>query len=121
MSELEPTEYARAYNPYGQMIVNLATPIITGIGLEIDVSFADLAADYQASSPTDAAIHAGPDKDDLLGLLSSYRSIGNLRQGYALVIAANGELVRSAASVHSHDVLTVQVANGSFAVTVNER
>lgn len=36
-------------------IVASRTPIVTGIGHEIDVSIADLAADYHAHTPTEAA------------------------------------------------------------------
>src|SRR6185436_8675883 len=36
-------------------IANSRIPVITGIGHEIDVSIADLAADYHAHTPTEAA------------------------------------------------------------------
>lgn len=36
-------------------IVACAVPVITGIGHEVDVSIADLAADYHAHTPTEAA------------------------------------------------------------------
>jgi exodeoxyribonuclease VII large subunit len=36
-------------------IANSAIPIVTGIGHEVDVSIADLAADYHAHTPTEAA------------------------------------------------------------------
>lgn len=40
-----------------------ALPVITGVGHEVDVTIADLVADARGLTPTDAAIHAVPDRD----------------------------------------------------------
>ena len=40
-------------------------PIVAGIGHEIDVSLADLAADLRALTPTDAAVKVSPDGEQV--------------------------------------------------------
>lgn len=44
-----------------QAIFNCKTPVITGIGHEIDTTIADLVADKRAATPTAAAVAATPD------------------------------------------------------------
>ncbi len=41
------------------------TPIVVGVGHEVDMSLADLAADKRAATPTDAAVVATPDKSQV--------------------------------------------------------
>lgn len=57
----------------GRCIYDLNTPIVTGIGHEIDTSIADLVADAYANTPTGAVEKATPDKDEVNNLLNNYR------------------------------------------------
>jgi exodeoxyribonuclease VII large subunit len=41
-------------------------PVVAGVGHEIDVTLADLAADVRALTPTDAAVRISPDRRQLL-------------------------------------------------------
>lgn len=54
-------------------IFNLKTPIVTGIGHEIDLSIADLVADAYANTPTGAVELATPDKNEINKLIKNYR------------------------------------------------
>lgn len=42
-------------------IASCAVPVVAGVGHEIDVTLADLAADMRALTPTDAAVKVSPD------------------------------------------------------------
>ena len=53
-------------------IYSLNTPIVTGIGHEIDLSIADLVADAYANTPTGAVELATPDKEEIKKLLYNY-------------------------------------------------
>ena len=46
-------------------------PVVAGIGHEIDVSLADLAADLRALTPTDAAVRIAPDRRELAAAVAS--------------------------------------------------
>ena len=56
-------------------IYECRTPVITGIGHEIDVTIADLVADVRAATPTAAATFATPDQQEVRNRISNYRSI----------------------------------------------
>lgn len=47
-------------------------PIVCGVGHEIDVSLADLAADRRALTPTDAAVQISPDGPQLAAQLDAF-------------------------------------------------
>jgi exodeoxyribonuclease VII large subunit len=47
-------------------IVASRIPVVSGVGHEIDVTLADLAADVRASTPSNAAERVVPDRQDLL-------------------------------------------------------
>jgi exodeoxyribonuclease VII large subunit len=47
-------------------------PIVCGVGHEIDVSLADLAADRRALTPTDAAVQISPDGQQLAAQLAAF-------------------------------------------------
>lgn len=58
-------------------------PIVAGVGHEIDVTLADLAADVRALTPTDAAVRISPDRHQLLatvGTLDQRLHAGLLRR-----------------------------------------
>ena len=54
-------------------------PVVSGVGHEIDVSLADLAADVRALTPTDAAVRIAPDGRQLAASLVALD--GRLRSG----------------------------------------
>ena len=58
-----------------QAIFAAKTPIISGVGHEIDFTIADFVADMRAPTPSAAAEIAVPDKQDLLEKLESVQSL----------------------------------------------
>jgi exodeoxyribonuclease VII large subunit len=46
-------------------------PVVAGVGHEIDVTLADLAADVRALTPTDAAVRISPDRHQILATVST--------------------------------------------------
>lgn len=58
--------------PVTRAVAASRTPIIVGVGHEIDISLADLAADVRAATPTDAARLVVPDRDDIKRRLETY-------------------------------------------------
>jgi len=64
-----------------EAVVNCETPVVTGVGHEIDLTLSDLAADFRAVTPTAAAQAVVPDHEDqqeaLAGFLDrSSRAVG---------------------------------------------
>lgn len=60
-------EHLDSYNDESlvRVVASSTLPIITAIGHQIDTSLADMASDSRASTPTEAAILATPDKTEL--------------------------------------------------------
>ena len=52
-------------------VVASPIPIVSGVGHEIDVSLADLAADLRALTPTDAAVQVSPDGVQVVAMTDS--------------------------------------------------
>ena len=55
-------------------IFNLKTPIITGIGHEINYTISDYVADLRAPTPTGAAERCAPDQKNVLNILNVYQT-----------------------------------------------
>jgi exodeoxyribonuclease VII large subunit len=68
-------------------------PVVSGVGHEIDVSLADLAADVRALTPTDAAVRIAPDGRQLAASLVTLD--GRLRSGLDRRIERVGLFARS--------------------------
>ena len=58
-----------------RFIYSMHTPVVTGIGHEIDFTLADYTADVRANTPTGAVEAAVPDRMEVLASLQTYRSI----------------------------------------------
>ena len=56
-----------------RFIYQMHTPVITGIGHEIDFTIADYVADLRANTPTGAAEAAVPDMEEVSASLAQYR------------------------------------------------
>ena len=79
-----------------QAIYRSAVPVIVGVGHERDVTIADFVADVRASTPTNAAERAVPDRVEVLQRIEA-SSTRMIRTVTALV-AQQGALVQDAAA-----------------------
>lgn len=65
--------------PVARAIFAAKTPVIAGIGHEVDITIADLVADLRAPTPTGAAELAVPNREDLLAeILQRHRQLNRL-------------------------------------------
>ncbi len=58
-------------------IFALKTPIVTGIGHEVDTTIAELVADERCATPTAAATRVSPDVKEVLAKLDNYKVLFN--------------------------------------------
>lgn len=65
--------------PVARAVATSRTPIVVGVGHEIDVSLADLAADVRAATPTDAARLVVPDRREILAQVDNLASSARVR------------------------------------------
>ena len=68
-------------------IYQCKTPVLTGIGHEVDFTIADFCADYRAPTPTAAAETLTSDSSDLVTYIASLQK--RMRRSLAQVITAN--------------------------------
>jgi exodeoxyribonuclease VII large subunit len=62
--------------PVARAVAASRTPVIVGVGHEVDVSLADHAADLRAATPTDAARLVVPDRNEILARIDHLVSRG---------------------------------------------
>lgn len=56
-------------------IYDCQTPIISGVGHEVDFTICDFVSDYRAATPTAAAIKATPDLNEMMSALNTQQSL----------------------------------------------
>jgi exodeoxyribonuclease VII large subunit len=122
-------------------------PTISAVGHQTDFTIADLVADHRAATPTEAAIDAVPDSEELLSeldesqrslvaemvevlealnertghaadLLNSLDPQRILQRGYS-VVAKAGRVVSSVAGLHRGDDLAITMRDGSVQASVD--
>ncbi len=79
-----------------EAIWNSRTPVVSGVGHEVDVTLADLVCDRRAHTPTDAAQVVIPDRDALAGELE--RANAHLARAVDLVLSTRIERLARAAN-----------------------
>ncbi|MEQ8786604.1 MAG: exodeoxyribonuclease VII large subunit [Pirellulaceae bacterium] len=55
-------------------ICDSRVPVVSAVGHEVDVTLSDLAADFRAATPTEAAEHVVPSREDVLSGVASLRT-----------------------------------------------
>lgn len=65
--------------PLVRQIALMKTPVICAIGHESDTTLCELAADYRAATPTDAAVVASPHQNDVQQNLRDYKNMFYLK------------------------------------------
>ncbi len=87
--------------PVTRAVAASRTPIIVGVGHEIDISLADYAADVRAATPTDAARLVVPDRNELLDKISAIEQTLPRSIEYALV-RLQGRLMQAIAIIERY-------------------
>lgn len=83
-------------------VANLLTPVVTGIGHEIDFTLSDFAADLRAPTPTAAAELSTPDQAELRDAINALTN----RMGYTLRSAVSAAAFDLAGIRHQLDTLS---------------
>ncbi|HUR28400.1 MAG TPA: exodeoxyribonuclease VII large subunit [Planctomycetota bacterium] len=82
--------------PVVEAIWNSRTPVVSGVGHEVDVTLADLVADVRAHTPTDAAQVVIPDREALAATLERART--HLARAIDLAASSRSERLERAAN-----------------------
>ncbi len=119
--------------PVARAIFAARMPVVSGVGHEVDVTIADMAADARAATPTAAAALAVPDRRDIarhLGQLAG-RARRRLTETVATARASLGSILRSAvfrdptARLRTHsrhlDELSVRLRSATAALLSRDR
>ena len=130
-------------------IFNSKIPIISAVGHEIDVTIADMVADYRAATPTAAAVVAVPSKGNLLAILNQFRKraddyfenymdrgryrlcvlrekVGGLspenalKRGYGAILDEKRNLITSIENVKKDDLISVLMKDGELLVEIKQ-
>ena len=130
-------------------IFNSKIPIISAVGHEIDVTIADMVADYRAATPTAAAVVAVPSNGNLLAILNQFRKraddyfenymdrgryrlcvlrekVGGLspenalKRGYGAILDEKRNLITSIENVKKDDLISVLMKDGELLVEIKQ-
>ena len=71
--------------PVARAVAASRTPIIVGVGHEIDISLADYAADVRAATPTDAARLVVPDRNEIIDKITTIEQTLPRAMEYTLI------------------------------------
>ncbi len=77
--------------PVARAVAGSRTPIIVGVGHEVDVSLADYAADVRAATPTDAARLVVPDRLEIEAQILF--SAGRMEQSFGSLVESRHTIV----------------------------
>lgn len=78
------------------------TPVLVGVGHEVDVSLADFAADQRAATPTDAARLVVPDRTEMAAQVANFRR--HIEQALGVALTERGHAIARQVAALEHFV-----------------